>query len=395
MMTESPMKVTTDEKVGSITIFVKDKHTFTEVDTCDGEHCVIYPDEADLPDEITLLNSIPVIKSKTKVIGGPHADFPVLFKGTIPELIRAARQDGSNIRFYNSSGTWLKNEIIYFDINTGYLISWVNIPLLSSDDDYALRVGVRQRVPMTYYREREFLAKYTDMCPRVKPYPAVWYPKHGLVANCYTVPRNAAHTSTSRNAGVGSIHRCVCRRSPQKMPGKIGFSHYFEPYTFFEYGTGYASTLTGVTAWIKLPSGAVESPHLAPVFSFGTRYAMCVNTTNITITVGGHTYGFTANLSAGVWHHIFMMRDNNLRVYVDGVMVLNDAWSFGYGGGYVTNFRVGNAQYYNQSVKVWKYANRPIFIDQVKVFSILHPPSTNRLRTEYVNQSDPGAFILI
>jgi len=61
-------------------------------------------------------------------------NFPVLIDITDSDLKRA-QLDGDDIIFIDTNNTKLDHEIEFFDSNSGHLIAWVNIPLLSSTED--------------------------------------------------------------------------------------------------------------------------------------------------------------------------------------------------------------------------------------------------------------------
>jgi len=64
-------------------------------------------------------------------------DFPVLIDITDGDL-KKAQSDGDDIVFIGSNDTMLNHEIELFDVNSGHLVAWVNIPLLPSTQDTEL-----------------------------------------------------------------------------------------------------------------------------------------------------------------------------------------------------------------------------------------------------------------
>lgn len=71
----------------------------------------------------------------TKVIGGPHVDFPVLVSlATDSDLANDARSDGRDILFTDADGvTVLAYERETFVHASGHLVAWVKVPNLSSN----------------------------------------------------------------------------------------------------------------------------------------------------------------------------------------------------------------------------------------------------------------------
>jgi len=66
-------------------------------------------------------------------------NFPVLIDITDSDL-KKAQIDGDDITFIDTNNTKLNREIEFFDVNSGHLVAWVNIPLLSSAEDTVLQM---------------------------------------------------------------------------------------------------------------------------------------------------------------------------------------------------------------------------------------------------------------
>lgn len=75
----------------------------------------------------------PIQIDGARVVGGPHAHFPVLIQlASAPDLAAHARADGFDIRFATAAGENLAYERESYDPATGALTAWVQLPVLGS-----------------------------------------------------------------------------------------------------------------------------------------------------------------------------------------------------------------------------------------------------------------------
>ena len=68
-----------------------------------------------------------------KVVGGPHAGFPLLIQlAADADLVAHARPDGFDIAFLDAGGAVLPYEREAYDAATGALVAWVRLPVLDA-----------------------------------------------------------------------------------------------------------------------------------------------------------------------------------------------------------------------------------------------------------------------
>jgi Tfp pilus assembly protein FimT len=310
-----------------------------------------------------------------------YVNFPVLVNVTNTNLQASSSGghvgniDGSDILFAKSDGTTKVNhEIELYASSTGNLVAWVQMPTVSTSTDTIFYM---------YYGNAGVANQQNASGTWDANYKGVWH-----LAN----PTNPIDSTSNANNGTNN--------STAATAGQIGggadmaSGHYISipDSAGFHFGTGVFS----FGMWVKIPVfGTYYSLGGNNVYSGGwsgisMNMDVLHSINGITPVVVGYSYPTTVpitdvNVTTNVWHYVVTTRDGSGTVFVywDGVKSI---YSFTNAG----NVNSGNPLYLGRNFD----ANYPRGFggseDEVRL------SNTNRsadwIKTEYNNQSSPGAF---
>lgn len=312
----------------------------------------------------------------TKIIGGPHDDFPVLISITDADLT-ASRADGFDLRFTLDDGeTQLSHEIEKFDNTTGELVAWVKIPApgLANGTDLTL---------FLYYGYAGALNQQNVN--------DVWSNGYLLVYHLHDDFVDSTGTSNATNYG-----------SVDESPAQIADAQTFngdDQHINTNWGSGASENNTVVTysCWVKssyMPNfdwdeGLIHKTQNGMMSwshhnsSFHGSFSM--NTPN-----GYVPASFNIQNPADLNRWLYLVgsyTDGTLKAYKDGILISTVSLD----GTPVTN---------SDDILIGKHSQATATadrffggeIDEARVSTVVR--DDDWIATEYNNQSDPGGFLL-
>jgi hypothetical protein len=318
----------------------------------------------------------------SKIVGNLE-DFTVLLN-TIDSDLMKAQATGNDILFMNNIGDAVKlhHEIEHFDTSTGTLIAWVNIPLLSSNQDtvFYLYYGNLNTIDQSYPQ------KTWD-----SQYKGVWHlnndPTGKIVDSTINDVYGLCHGGMTQSDLVdGKIWKCL------EFDGNNDF-------------VSLQSALNGqsgtLEAWINLSGGGHEQCILTKgqSYSDSTYFMFLVSPDNRVgfysraVGYGGanKVYGDT-DISSG-WHHVVGISEGSTwSVYVDGSLESLSVEGGSNNGEWFNSF---SGDTYSIGI-----LDRPHYfgifdgsIDEVRVSNAIDTPQW--VSTLYNNQNNPSDFLNI
>jgi hypothetical protein len=316
-------------------------------------------------------------------IDGNLKNFPVLLSITDQDLTKG-QIDGGDILFMNGSGvsSKLHHEIETYNHASGNLIAWINVPVLSSDQNTILYL---------YYGnpnsiDQEYHQKVWD-----SHYQAVW---HMSDATSSTISDSTINDYTGKKAASSG---------PTEITGVIGEGQSFDGTNDNIWINGQSVLGTGdktISFWMKINDNSDYQTIMTN--ALGGSW----NNAGLEIAVD---YGMTMTTSIGngyspddfliimykpipdhTMYHYYTMRLSgaNLSLFLDGSLY---GWT-------TTTSSIESSPNYNMSIGR-SHQNSPYFywfdgqLDEVRMSSIAR--SSLWIKTEYNNQNSPEAFLTI
>ncbi|MBS1615367.1 MAG: DUF2341 domain-containing protein, partial [Bacteroidetes bacterium] len=310
-----------------------------------------------------------IIIDQSKVIGGPHTDFPLLIQITDDGLKNYAQNNGNDILFTASDGvTQLDHDIERFIKSSGALTAWIRIPSLSSGSNTVLYM---------YYGNSSSGNQANITGTWSSSFESVYHFDNNLrdrTSNAYNLSN---HGTTNNNSGMFSRARTY---NPSSGTSYTDVSSLM--------GNPSSITLSGWAYVNSFSSGGGE------LISLGDHVAIRLGSGSTTgfFYNGSSWYNTTYNTGySGAWHFYCYTVDgvgNTQNLYVDGAQVASNSFSssisysglgtktvIGRHGNGSTNFDLGAV------------------LDEVRVASVAR--SGGWIQTEYNNQNAPGSFYAV
>ena len=312
-----------------------------------------------------------IIIDHTK-ISADLENFPVLVDITDADLAGKAQIDGDDTIFVDSSGTKLSHEIELFEHETGHLVTWVNVPLLSSTVDTKLYI---------YYGN--------PTVPNQQTPSTVWDFNYLMVQH-FEETSGTRYDSTS-NGNNGTLNGEVGKDPLGKIDGADAFN-----------GDGYLRIPEGF-----LPTSAIAVELWLKPYSYSsTVWTKHINTGPTTTT--GITGGQTSK-TADFWALTLTWDEKSKTSGTGGQpsgydwIYLVVTWDGAYAYAYYNGEKVREAVINGNP----DWAGRPLYlgsnywggerfhgaIDEVRVSNIAR--SADWILTGYNNQKDPATFYTI
>lgn len=314
-----------------------------------------------------------IIIDHTKVMADLQ-NFPILIDIVDPDLKTKTQLGGHDITFTIDHVNTLNHEIELYDSDSGHLVAWLHIPLLSSTADTELYM---------YYGNPN--------AANLQNPSAVWDANFVLV-------QHLEETSTSRydstiNANNGTAYGGIVKSNAGKVDGadvfdgtndyiSVSNSLSLNPSSAFTIETWMNLTATG--AYIGLISkGTWSQYYLRLGSSEGRAYWFVKFSDGTAASAEVSNIGWKWN----TWHHIVATADTQaqvIKVYLDGVQKLSSTFAAG-----KTIISTSN------SLLISEITQRRIKgeIDEVRVSNVARLPQW--IQTSYNNQKNPTAFYTI
>ncbi len=315
-----------------------------------------------------------IIIDHTKVIAD-ILNFPVLIDIIDSDLKAKAQSSGSDIIFTLDHNSTLNHEIEFYDGNSGHLVAWIQIPLLSSTADTEL-----------------FMYYGNPLATSQQNASAVWGSNYVMVQHLEESGIASRYDSTIRaNNGVtfGGIAKNVA--------GKIDGADVFDGTNDYlrvsdSPSLNPASAIT-IESWMKLSStgnyinlinkGTWSQCYLRLGSAEGRTYWYVKFSDGTVATVEGSNIGWKWN----TWHHLAVTLDaqaGTIKVYLDSVEKLSGTFAAG-----KTIIATTNPLLLSDISQRWVKGE----IDEVRISNVARLPSW--IQTSYNNQKDPSAFYTI
>ena len=330
---------------------------------------------------------------REKNVGGVDlANLPIAIRVTDPDLrlanLGGKLETGSDLAFFDSDGaTPLAFEIERLSLDTGDLLAWVKVPLLSATTETRLVLAFGDPDASGGFEDRA--ATWSD------GYAGVWH----LGGESYTgvadevIDATGAHPGTatagvtSQTAGklaraaelAGNCANISMGASPALQPSSVTVSAWVMPR---DIGVGGDRIATIVAQDYWRGAGDAQGYYLE-VFRSVSRPEAAFYSANG--QRGLLAYATGTSVANGTWHHIVGTYDaatETISVYLDGRLAGTATLS-------------APLEYLDNRVQIgcsssgwWRGA-----IDEVRISGTAH--SAARIATEYLNQSDPAAFVTV
>ena len=338
------------------------------------------------------------------VVGGPHANFPVLISLVDGNLqTGVASPNGYDIVFRGEDAAtcggpatcMLAHEIERWDGASGTLRAWVRVPSLSAGTVIYIYYGDAQITSSTA----------TSAAVWDTDYVGVWH----LAESGSGIYNEFRDSSAYRNHGRGGQGTALA--VPSQVPGQVGFGQRFDnadgTWNFIDAGEDGTTNISGnqitLQAWVRhnvTPANKVrgilnhkgyydgyslwmqEDP-----FQCNPSPMLC-----LMFNLPGQTHALkSANaLGAAGWHHVVATYDGTtMRIYVDGVADVNTRAKTGNVSPSISNQGTWIGQGDQPAAVPWS-AEWEGELDEVRISRIAR--SANWIRTEFNDHSLPGSF---
>ncbi len=308
--------------------------------------------------------------------------FPVLVSMTDEDLSLKAQNDGGDILFMGSSGvsTKLYHDLESYTASSGTLVSWVDIPYVSSIEDtvFYLYYGNPSCI------NQEYPEKTWDL-----GYEAVW---HMNDATSVLIPDSTSNGYTGTKRGPNE---------PQEISGKIGAGQQFDGMNDNIWINGQSVLGIGdktISFWMKsdenndfqtILTNAIGGTYKNAGLDMAVDYGM-----NMIVSIGN---GDSANAYLVIVnnpipdytnYHYYTLRQTsaNLSLYLDGSLYSWTTTTMGSESLPSHNMSIGRS-HWNPPYCYW-FDGR---LDEIRMSSIAR--SSSWIQTEYYNQNSPSAFL--
>lgn len=322
--------------------------------------------------------TITIDYTKVGATGAPHTNFPVLINITDADISSKARADGFDILFTSSDGTTkLNHERERYTSGTGNLVTWVQVPSLSS---------IAATDIYLYYGNSSSSDQQNAAGVWDSNFKGVWHLKESGNGTAGEFKDGTSNVNNGQGGGG----------TPSQVPtqtssGKVDYANTFDgtsDYINIPYAVSLA--ITGditVGAWVNLTSTASSwcylgyhsskyefgfyndaKPRFKPRNNSGTYFEVAASTA----------------ITTGSWHYIVgVLNGANVILYVDGALVTSRS---DFTGSLAEGGTSKNLVFGGTSTGKWLTGT----IDEFHVSSSAR--STGWIVTEYNNQNSPSTF---
>lgn len=342
-----------------------------------------------------------LIVDNTKVVDSVNiADFPLLVKLTLPALRstafggQVADDNGYDIRFAGANDAQLDHQIEAYDPATGNLIAWVRLPILynSIDTELSIMCG---NPNLTSDASTESVWNYS--------YEAVWHmnndPSDGdlidYARNFDALPSNGMNNQNLVDGKIGKAidfdgnDYCAIRNRYYVNEGSV------TAFTISAWVQTTHNSSNWTSNWSILDFDRSERYHLSVHgqgnVSFCTHDAGYTGSGNL--MVHDMFAGNSGQINNGDWHQIVVTFENGeKKIYINGLHAGTTTQNVPVIGSKLVRYGfIGDgseASSFNASRNNQYYDGK---IDELRLSNVAR--SAGHIQTEYINQSDPEAFV--
>lgn len=305
-------------------------------------------------------------------LGSPLENFPVLLDFADVGLKNKIRADGYDIVFVGSDGSKLDHEIEFFDLDSGHVVAWVRLPLLSSSED------------TTFYMYYGNAGASNQQNPT-----GVWDADFTLVG--HLKESSGVRYDSTQNGNNGAAYGGIGNDASGKIDGSAlldGLNDYLK-FSTIELP---ANSIT-IDVWFKPLSYSNGSTTLAKFVNTGP-------------TTGSGIYGFQVIVGKDKWS-LGLSWDSKSQTFTLPVFTSSFAWNHlvvtwngSYCYGYLNGVNVkgapvaGSPDWYGKPLYVgtsyvpWAFFNGAI--DELRISKISR--SEEWIKTSHDNQENPSSF---
>jgi hypothetical protein len=325
--------------------------------------------------QVTILGS----RVEAPAVPGFLADFPVLFSVVDPQIAALASTDGSDIYFVGANGLVpLEYEIEKWVKDTGELVAWVRIPMLSPTVDTVFYV---------VYGDPGLAPPANPRTAWANDFVAVWHLSQD------PGPGATGEIKDSTTGNDGTAHSSM--QSSDLVAGQIGdaidFDGSDDEITFANSISG--NTPHTISAWVNQRSTSSDDavvvlgtgmPQQARWF-YSARFG-----DNVAFGYYANDHVSETNIENDDWTLLHWTYDGNTsRLYVNGAQQGSAITSGSNVNTQGTDGRIGNVP----SGAFGSAMNLAGQADEVRIASIARPAEW--IETEFNNQSNPSSFYTI
>ena len=303
-------------------------------------------------------------------INGTHQDFPALINISDNDLKEKAQNEGDDILFTSSNGTYkLGHEIESYNNSTGSLTAHVKVLNMTNQSETSIYM---------YYGNSEASNQETVSEVWSKNYSGVWHfsKKSGDIDDSTSNDLNGSEEGTITRDTSGKIGNAY--KTDKTGSGVVNLGN---PHSL-NFGSGAGSKFTW-SAWIKpvdytnVNNGYIWLQHERSYF-----IQRSSNNMDLTSNLNGGQHTWVSQPAAGQWHHLAMVYDSGtLRLYFNGEEENEVSTSIG-----------GNS---NEDVEIlstnkFNGWNPDGNADEFRVSDVAR--NIEWISTEYNNQKNPSLF---
>ena len=302
-------------------------------------------------------------------------NFPVLISfSSDSNLANNAQDDGDDIAFTDYGSNQLNHEIEYFDSSIGELVSWVNIPSLSSTEDTIIYL---------YYGNPD--------CDNQENPTGVWDSNFVMVQHLEET--DSINYDSTSYGNDGTPEGGVDQYGVGKIDGADMFDGIDDNINCGNDSSLSISSMLSVEAWVNFTETGSElwqgivskNDYFDWAFAVGGTQAPG-NAVIYISGISGDDSGdviSTSTINDGLWHHIIATCNGyTTRLYVDGIEEANSTTLNG-----VIHISESNLIIGDYEVRPRNFNGS---IDEVRVSNVVR--NADWIKTGYNNQFDPATF---
>jgi len=310
------------------------------------------------------------------------ANFPVLLSTMDADLYQKAQVDGGDVMFMNDVGvsTRLYHDLESYDSSSGSLVTWVNIPFLSSANDTVFYM---------YYGNPSCINQAYPEKTWDTTYEAVWHMNDATPMTIFDSTSNQyVGTKQAPNEPQGASGKISTGQDFDGINDHIQFTHSIIPLG--------AKT---ISAWINRHSIGWYGVVLASSTGIsssdaGTSWSLIgINNTLQCVLGNGQDGGhymkvYVTHAPINSWHYYTMTYDETtLRVYIDGQLAGSTTTKSGYEQNPTHALRMGETS----DPRYDYYLDAGL--DEIQISNVAR--SDAWIQTSYAMMMDPSQFLTI
>jgi hypothetical protein len=315
-----------------------------------------------------------IIIDHTKVIAD-IPNFPVLLDFIDSDLKAKAQFSGSDITFTVDHNNTLNHEIEFYDGNSGHLVAWIQIPLLSSTADtelfmyYGNPYATNQQNVSAVWGSSFVMVQHLEESGTSSRYDSTIYANNGVTYG--GIAKSAAGKIDGADVFDGTNDYLRVSNSPSLNPTSAMTIELW-------------MNITSTGNFVNLVTKGIWSQYYLRLGPTGGRTYFYVKFIDGTVaTIESWNIGWKWN----TWHHLAVTLDTQagtIKVYLDGVQKLSSSFAAG-----KTIISTTNPLLVSDINQNWVKGT----IDEIRMSNVARSPAW--IQTNYNNQKDPSAFYTI